>query len=260
MTGLDLLWWVGWAWFASWAALPLALTPFIGTAAGLVAWAVLTPFTSLLGMTLLHRLLPASDPGTFQLFADRGSMRWAMKGWAPSVYLTVFQPIMFQSTGFQRLTLRAFGARMAPGALMTSRTIVREPHHVQLGASTLVGEFVHLICSYQPRPGLLVVDRIEIGDHVLVGAYSHVGPGVRIGPRCLLEYAVRVGAHTTVGEGTRIGAGTSIYNSVRIGAGVSIGKGCLIPSGAVIPNGARVPDGTVVHAMPSTLPGPRSAT
>ena len=246
MIALDLLWWIGLAWFAAWAALPLLAIPFLGPVSGLVVWAVLAPWSALVGMVAVHRLLPKSLEGTFQLFSDPGSVRWALKGWAPSLYLTLFQPIWFMSEGFQRLALRAFGADLAPGALLTSRTIVREPHLLRIGAAALIGEYVHLVCSYQPRPKLLVVGRIEIGERVLVGAYSHLAPGVRIGAECLLEYGVRVGANTTVGPGTRIGAGSSIYNSVRIGAGVTIGKGCLIPSGAEIPDGAKIPDGTVV--------------
>ena len=243
---LDLLWWIGLAWFSGWVALPLLAIPLLGPVLGLVVWAILAPWSALVGMAAAHRLLPASPEGTFKLFSDRGAVAWALKGWAPSLYLTVFQPIWFMNEGFQRIALRAFGARLAPGALLTSRTIVREPHHLRVGAATLIGEYVHLVCSYQPRPKLLVVGSIDIGDRALVGAYSHLAPGVRVGADCLLEYGVRVGAHTTVGAGTRIGAGTSIYNSVTIGAGVTIGKGCLIPSGAEIPDGAKIPDGTIV--------------
>lgn len=243
---LELLWWVGLAWFSAWVALPLLAMPFLGPVLGLVVWALLAPWSALAGVALIHRLLPASVVGTFRLFSDRGAVCWALKGWAPSLYLTVFQPICFMNEGFQRIALRAFGAHLAPGALLTSRTIIREPHHVRVGAGTLIGEYVHLICSYQPRSKLLVVGEIEIGDRVLVGAYSHIGPGVRIGADCQLEYAVRIGARSTVGAGTSIGAGSSIYNLVRIGDGVTIGKGCLIPSGARIPDGATIPDGTVM--------------
>jgi acetyltransferase-like isoleucine patch superfamily enzyme len=243
---LELLWWIGLAWFSAWVALPLLVMPLTGPVFGVVVWCLLAPWSALVGMASLHRLLPASAAGTFKLFSDRGAVHWALKGWAPSLYLTVFQPVAFMSEGFQRLALRAFGARLAPGALLTSRTIVREPHHLTVGAASLIGEYVHLICSYQPRPKLLVVGPITIGERVLVGAYSHLGPGVQIGADCFLEYAVRVGANSTVGAGTRIGAGSSIYNTVHIGAGVTIGKGCLIPSGIRISDGARIPDGTIL--------------
>lgn len=247
MIVLDVLWWVGLAWFAVWTALPLLLVPLLGTLPGAVAWLLLAPWTSLFGMALVHRLLPTSMPGSFRLFADAGAIHWALKGWAPSLYLTVFQSVYFMSERFQRTTLRAFGAQLGSRARLTSRTAIREPHHVRVGTGSLIGEYVHLVCSYQPRIGLLVVGRIDIGERVLVGAHSHVGPGACIGDDAFLEYSVRVGAHSSVGAGTRIGAGTAIYNSVRIGSGVTIGKGCLIRSGEVIPDGTLLPDGAVVR-------------
>jgi UDP-3-O-[3-hydroxymyristoyl] glucosamine N-acyltransferase len=243
---LDLLWWAGLAWFAFWTALPLALSFLLGPALGLLAWPLLAPWTALLGIGLVHRLLPESKPGSFRLFADPGAIRWALKGWAPSLYLTVFQPLFFMSPGFQRLALRAFQARLGPGSLVTSRTVVREPHRITIGCGTLVGEYAHLIGSYQPRPGLLLVADIVIGDRVLVGAYGQIGPGARIGSGTILEHEVRVGAFATIGPDCRIGAGTAIYNSVRIGPGARIGKRCLIAKNVVIPPGARIPDGTVL--------------
>jgi acetyltransferase-like isoleucine patch superfamily enzyme len=246
MKPLELLWWAGWAYFVACAAAPLALVRHAGPIAGAVVWAVLAPWTALAGMALLHRLLPGSEAGKFRLPDDAGSIRWAMKGWAPSVYLTVFQPLFFLSPGFQRLVLRAFGARLGAGAWLTSRTIVREPHRLRVGRDTLIGEHAHLVCSYQPRPSVLVVDAIDIGDEVLVGAYSVLAPGVRIGSRSILEHQVNVAAHVTIGEGTRIGAGSCIYNAARVGSNVSIGKHCIILAGSVIPDGTAVPHGATV--------------
>lgn len=246
MVLLELLWWIGWAWCAAWVALPLLAVPLLGPVAGVVVWAVLAPWSALLGMAALHRVLPRSEPGTFRLPGDPGSVRWALKGWAPSVYLTLFQPLFFTSRSFQRIALRAFGARLGPGAWLTSRTVVREPHHLHVGVGSLVGEYAHLACSYQPRPGVLVVAAIVIGDGSLVGAYGHLAPGATVGSRCVLEHAVAVGARTVIGDDSRIGAGTVIYNAARIGRGVSIGKNCMIPSGSVIADGAQIPDGTAL--------------
>jgi UDP-3-O-[3-hydroxymyristoyl] glucosamine N-acyltransferase len=205
-------------------------------------------------MAGLHRLLPESEGGKFRLFADPGAWRWAAKGWAPSVYLSVFQPVFFVLPGFQRIVLRAFEARLGAGTLVTSRTVIREPHRIRIGRSALIGEFSHLACSYQPRLRLLVVADIEIGDEVLVGAYSHLAPGVRIGSGTVLEHGVHVAAHTSIGARCRVGEGTTLYNRVRIGDDVRIGKRCLIASGVEIADGARIPDGTVLAAPGERLP------
>ncbi len=260
MIALEVLWWLGWIYFAAWTALPLVLVGVLGPVLGGVAWALLAPWSARLGMATAHRLLPPSEEGTFRMFADRGSMRWALKGWAPAVYLTVFQPVFFLSPMFQRITLRVFGAQFAKGAQVTTRTSLREPHLIEIGRDSLVGEYVHLACSYQPRPGTLVVARIRIGDGVLVGAHSVLGAGCRIGSRTIVEAAVGIGAHTVIGEDSRIGADTSICNGVRVGNRVRIGKSCLIAFGAEIPDDARLRDGTVWPAGTAHPTSPGTGT
>jgi len=245
MIALEVLWWLGWVWFAAWAALPLALVRVTGLLPGVILWAVLAPWTALFGMAAVHRLLPAAEPGTFRMFADRGSIRWALKGWAPTLYLSVFQPVFFLSPFFQHVVLRAFGAQLGAGAQVTTRTSIREPHLVRIGRDSMVGEHVHLATSFQPKPHTLVVAAIEIGDDVLIGGYSLLGAGCRVGSRSILELKVALGSQATVGDDTRIGAGTHIRNRARIGSSVRIGKECSIAFGAVVPDGTRLPDGSV---------------
>lgn len=245
MIALDVLWWVGWAYVAAWAALPLALVGVLGPLPGAIAWALLAPWSALLGTAIAHRLLPPIEEGVFRPFADRGSVRWALKGWAPGVYLSAFQSVFFLSPRFQRIALRAFGARLAHGAWVTSRTIIHEPHLVTIGRGSLVGEYAHLACSFQPRVGALIVAAIHIGDDVLIGAHAVLGAGCHVGSRCVVEYRVSVGAHAAIGDGARIGALTFIGNGARIGRGARIGKACLIRTGAVVPDGARLDDGTI---------------
>jgi len=244
---LDVCWWLGALYCAAWVALPLALIPVAGAPAALLLWPVLAPWSALAGLSAAHRLLPRSAPGTYRVGRDAGALCWAAKQWAPSLFLTVFQPVFGQSERFLRLALRAFGARLGPRAHVTSRTILREPHHVRLGADTLIGEYAHLIASYQPRTGILVVAPLSIGDGTMVGGYTQIGPGTRIGSACVIGHDVRIAAQVTIGNRTRIGAGTSIYNLARIGSGARIGKGCFIPAGAVIEDGARIPDGTILR-------------
>ena len=75
MIALDLLWWLGWAYFVFWAALPLALVRFVGPVAGAVAWSLLAPWSALAGMALAHRLLPPCREGVFRPFKDAGSVQ-----------------------------------------------------------------------------------------------------------------------------------------------------------------------------------------
>ena len=250
---LDLLWWMGWIVTALVAAAPLLLVKPLGPLAGVALWALLCPWSTLALLATIHRLLPESEAGTFRLPGDAGATRWAMKGWAPSVYLTLFQPLFFQSLTFQRLVLRAFGARLGAGAWITSRTIAREPHHLRIGARSMIGEFVHLAASLQPRNGMLLVAPITVGDDCMIGAYSHLAPGVSVGSRCILEHAVSVGPKVSIGDDVHIGAGTAIYASARIGSGAVLGKHCVVPPRCVVEAGAVIADATVL-AAPARAP------
>jgi len=243
---LNLLWWLGWAWFVAWTALPLVLLPELGPLAGGVAWAVLAPWSSLFGMATVHRLLPKGASGRHQMFADPGSVQWALKGWAPGLYLTVFQPVFFLSPAFQRVALGAFQARLGAGATVTSRTVLREPHRVRIGRGSVIGEFAHLVTSYQPRPHVLIVGEIDIGDDVLIAGYCHLAMGVRIGDGSILEHEVRVGPGCVVGNSARVGHGTLLCARSQVGVGAIIGSRCLILADTVIPDGARVPDGATI--------------
>ncbi len=248
MNVLELLWWVGLAYIAAWAALPLLLLPLVGVYAGVVLGCLLMPWSALLGVAALQRALPVVEPGRYRMFKDPGSVRWAIRGWAPAVFLTLFQPLFLMSRWYMRLALCALGARLGAGACVTSRTVIREPHLVSIGAGSLIGEWVHVICSYQIRPGLLLVDRVEVGDRVMIGAFSHVGPGSRIGSRSLLEYGVRVLPRVSIGEDARIGAQTVLHRGARVGNGVRIGRVCRVLENAVVPDGAVLPDHTAWSA------------
>ena len=243
---LDLLWWVGWLFCAVVVALPLALITVLGPVGGTIAWAMLTPWTTLAAMAAVHRALPASVAGTFKLPGDSGATRWALKGWAPSVYLTLFQPLFFMSTTFQRVALRAFGATLGTDAWVTSRTVIREPHHVTVGDRSLVGEFAHLVCSMQPRLGMLVVGPIRVGSDTLIGAYTHIAPGSVVGSRCVLEHAIALGPAVVIDDDAYVGASTSIYGGSRVGKGARIGKHCVIGTRCVIADGSHLPDCTVM--------------
>ena len=248
MSGFELLWWVGWAYAAAWAALPLALLHWLGPWPVAVLWALLAPWTTLFGLAIAHRLLPPVVPGTYRMFRDPGSVHWAMRTWAPSVAMTLLQPLFFLSRTFSGIALRALGATLGEGAWVTSRTILHEPHLVRLGRGAVAGEYSHFITSYQVRPGLLVVGSIEIGDDAMIAGYVRLGAGARIGARTIVEYDASVGPRVSVGEDSRIGGQAVLYTGCTIGSRVRLGKGCSVLAHAVVPDDTRVPDNTVWDA------------
>lgn len=111
--------------------------------------------------------------------------------------------------GWRRLVLKAFGARVAPGAKVHASVSVWLPANLELGANTLVGPGARLynqglitigartvisqgayLCAsthdiHDPH-FQLVVRPILIGEQCWVAADAFVGPGVTMGDRAVL--------------------------------------------------------------------------
>jgi putative colanic acid biosynthesis acetyltransferase WcaF len=111
--------------------------------------------------------------------------------------------------GWRRLVLKAFGARVAPGAKVHASVSVWLPANLELGANTLVGPGARLYNQGRITIGArtvisqgaylcasthdihdphfqLVVRPIVIGEQCWVAADAFVGPGVTMGDRAVL--------------------------------------------------------------------------
>jgi acetyltransferase-like isoleucine patch superfamily enzyme len=90
-----------------------------------------------------------------------------------------------------------------------------------------------------PRaPGLLVGDRVTIGEGVDLGAHVVIHDGTTIGQGCLIE------DHVVLGKRPRL-AGRSAARGAEIGD-LSIGDGATICAGAVVFAGAAVAAGAII--------------
>ena len=110
----------------------------------------------------------------------------------------------------------------------------------------MVGEETILATCFFPKPKLLSIGSIFIGDESLVGGLSKIGPNVRIGnkvsiqanvnvfPKVLIEDKVKVGASST------IETGCILRKKVRIGKYCHILKGIEIPEDTIIPNFTKI--------------------
>lgn len=95
------------------------------------------------------------------------------------------------------------------------------------------------------HPTALVEDGAELGDHVVVGPFCHVGPRVILGEGCELV------SHAVVAGETRIGPGTRIFPFASIGhqpqdlkyrgepVTLTIGARCIIREGVTMNPGTE---------------------
>lgn len=111
--------------------------------------------------------------------------------------------------GWRRLVLRAFGARIGPGARIHASVSIWNPRNLDVGANALVGPAARLYNQGAIRIGArtvisqrahlcasshdvndpnfqLVLRPITIGEQCWVAAEAFVGPGVTMGDRSVL--------------------------------------------------------------------------
>lgn len=85
-------------------------------------------------------------------------------------------------------------------------------------------------------PGLLIGDKVSIGEGALIGGHVVIHSGVQIGPDA------RVGDHAQIREGAVIGAGSTVGSYVSVDPGVEMGERVSIQTRCYITGGTVVED------------------
>src|SRR4051794_11846961 len=89
-------------------------------------------------------------------------------------------------------------------------------------------------------PGLLIGDKVAIGEGALIGGHVVIHPGVRIGA------GARVGDHAQIRAGAVVGAGSTVGSYVSVAPGVAIGERVSIQTRCYITGGTRIEDDVFV--------------
>jgi acetyltransferase-like isoleucine patch superfamily enzyme len=89
-------------------------------------------------------------------------------------------------------------------------------------------------------PGLLIGDKVSIGEGALIGGHVVIHGGVRIGP------GARVGDHAQIRDGAVIGAGSTVGSYVCVDPGVVVGERVSIQTRCYVTGGTRIEDDVFV--------------
>lgn len=86
--------------------------------------------------------------------------------------------------------------------------------------------------DFGPEPGIsslaFVHESASIDDSSIIGSFSVISEGVRIGHGCIIYEQVYIGKNVIIGDGT------ILYPGVRVYHGCVIGKNCVIHSNSVV--------------------------
>jgi len=89
-------------------------------------------------------------------------------------------------------------------------------------------------------PGLLIGDKVVIGEGAVIGGHVIIHSGVRIGP------GARVGDHAQIRQDAQIGAGSTVGSYVSVDPGVVIGERVSIQTRCYVTGGTRIEDDVFV--------------
>ncbi len=162
------------------------------------------------------------------------------------------------------------GVELAPDVVIEPNVILRGA--TRIGERTRLGSGSQILDSQIGADCLVwasVVERSVVEDHVTIGPYSHLRPGVHVGARSEIgNYAelknTRLGEHVRqhhmsylgdadLGADTNVGAGTITANydgvakhRTTIGEGVFLGVDTMLRAPVTLGDGARTGAGAVV--------------
>ena len=129
----------------------------------------------------------------------------------------------------RRITERWLARGFKFATLVHPTAVVSSTAVVETGAQIMAGVIIQTAATI--GPGTIVNTRASIDHDCVVGAHSHIAPGVTLS------------GQVSIGETCHVGTGAQIIQ------GVSIGTRVLVAAGATVIN--SVPDSTVVAGTPA---------
>lgn len=152
-------------------------------------------------LVLVKRLLIGEVPcGRFFLTSPK-AYRWMAADRVVKIMVrSPFQAWINENAFLRYLFYRGMGARITTTFLAGNGIKIPEPWAISVGRNVVLGDEA-ILTGHKVEHNTVTLDRIEIGNDVLIGARSMVFPGVRIGDRAM------VGANSVVTRGTVIQAG-----------------------------------------------------
>lgn len=118
------------------------------------------------------------------LQASQGS-EWMVAHRLQYLFLTftAFEKILILIPGAFSLWLRCWGSRIGKAVIWTPNMRILDRTDLHIGNYCFLGEGSILSCHFIVRKEgklVLLYDTITLGEKVLLGAHSHVGPGAKI--------------------------------------------------------------------------------
>lgn len=162
-----------------------------------VSWSLLIPLTLMLYWALVVRLLPKPNLGP--ILDARDALKNALLAGVYNFARTSGSRAAMNLVPLPAwLFYRLAGARIAWSALISSPDCIPDPHLVEIGEGSIIGQGAVLTGHFQPSSTITRLGKIVIGRNVLIGVNCTVFPNTSVGENSILQVGSVLKPGTTV--------------------------------------------------------------
>lgn len=158
----------------------------------------------ILQMSLIRLVSPRVQPGIFKKFSKGNffALVW-MTGLNNVLFAMPFMRTVNFIAALRYLYYRGQGMKTHFGNWISVDAVIMDPWLVTLGRNVNIGGMAAITCHVALQDAMLIMP-VTIGDNVVVGAASKIGPGVEIGDGALIGADAGLGLKVKVGEGAYV--------------------------------------------------------
>jgi serine acetyltransferase len=162
-------------------------------------------YTFLLGLTVVltavRMSLPEIQEGLHQTSDKKALFVFVLHHFLQLFMDIPFRPILHR-TGFLCYGFyKGMGMKLSPSTRISPTCLFRMPSLISIGHNTVLGGLVTIVAYMSLSPEHIYFKRVQIGNHVFIGAGAMIWPGVEVGDDSLIL------AGAEVLPGTKIPAG-----------------------------------------------------
>lgn len=203
--------------------------------------------TTLIALTALIKLLfiPKLKEGKFACPNSTQAMVWFANRWVTDLLLVPFSRVIFLNDCLRFICLRILGAKIHFTTGISSSSL-SDFDLISVGKETTIGAWVKAYPHVQPKQGTLMLAPITVGDHCFIGAATGVMGGTYVEDNVFVAVECLLGLYSHLGQGTKVGWHTVIGHRTRIEENVTLGNFCRIGSRVTIKSGLTISDHTII--------------
>lgn len=155
-------------------------------------------------MALIRKLIPPPQPGIYRKFSKGNFFSLV---WLTGLNNILFAMPFLRTVNFVAVLrycyYRGMGMQTHFGNWISVDAVIIDPGLVRLGRNVNIGGLAALTCHVALHDAMVILP-VTIGDNVMVGAVSKIGPGVTIGDNALIGADCKLGMKVKVGEGAYV--------------------------------------------------------